>query len=230
MIAADSLLSSAGPIAIQPINHASLVLSFAGEVIYSDPVGPSARYAGLPRPTFVLITHAHGDHYEQPTLDALVTPTTRLVAPQVVYDALPEAMRARTSLLHNGQSADLGPFTVEALAMYNTTPDRQKYHVKTVGNGYVLTIGDRRLYIAGDTEDTPEMRALKAIDLAFLPMNLPYTMTGHQAASAARAFRPKIVYPFHYTKGPEPAVFAAELAGDTDIEVRLRDWYAEPAA
>ncbi|MEQ1899569.1 MAG: MBL fold metallo-hydrolase [Devosia sp.] len=198
--------------------------------MYSDPVGPLARYQGLQPPTIVLITHAHGDHYEQRTVDALATPTTRLVVPQVVYDGLPEAMRARASLLHNGQSADLGGFAVEALPMYNTTPDRQKYHVKSVGNGYVLTIADRRVYIAGDTEDIPEMRALKSIDLAFLPMNLPYTMTGQQAASAARAFRPKVVYPFHYTNGPEPADFRAELAGDKDIEVRLRDWYTDPVA
>lgn len=110
-----------------------------------------------------------------------------------------------------------------AVPAYNTTPDRLKYHPKGVGNGYVISFGDKKIYIAGDTEDIPEMRALTGIEVAFLPMNLPYTMTEEQAASAVEAFRPRIVYPYHY-KGSDPKKFAA-LVGDA-AQVRLLDWYA----
>ena len=127
----------------------------------------------------------------------------------------------------NGDSGTVNDIPVMAVAAYNTTPDRLKFHPKGVGNGYVLSFGDKKVYVAGDTEDTVEMRAQVAIDVTFLPMNLPYTMSGEQAASAVKTFKPKIVYPYHYAKdGPEPAKFAAALKGFPDVEVRQRGWYA----
>lgn len=116
---------------------------------------------------------------------------------------------------------------ITALPAENTTPEKLKFHPPGVGNGYVFRFGGKAIYVSGDTEDTAEMRALHNIDVAFLPMNQPYTMTGQQAADAVRAFRPKVVYPFHYQGGVENEVFATELAGEPGTEVRQRDWYAE---
>jgi L-ascorbate metabolism protein UlaG (beta-lactamase superfamily) len=157
------------------------------------------------------------------TLQALGAEEIGLTAPKIVVDGLPEPMKAKAKPIGNGETSEVAGLPLAAVAAYNTTPDRLKFHPKGVGNGYVLTIGDKRIYMAGDTEDIPEMRALTGIDVAFLPMNLPYTMTEEQAADAVRAFKPKVVYPYHY-KGSDPKKFAT-LVGDAS-EVRLVDWYA----
>jgi L-ascorbate metabolism protein UlaG (beta-lactamase superfamily) len=220
----DTVETSAGPVTLHPVNHASLVIGFGNEVLYVDPVGGGARYDGLPRPTAILLTHGHPDHFDVPTLEALGVASTGLTAPKVVIDALPEALKAKATLIGNGGTGTIAGVPLAAIAAYNTTPDRLKFHPKGVGNGYVLTFGDKKIYIAGDTEDIPEMRALTGIEVAFLPMNLPYTMTEAQAADAVKAFGPKIVYPYHY-KGSDPKKFAA-LVGSA-AEVRLVDWYAD---
>jgi L-ascorbate metabolism protein UlaG (beta-lactamase superfamily) len=230
MIKSDTLETAAGAITIQPVRHASLVLGFGTFTVYSDPVGGAALYDGLPRPDLVLLTHEHSDHFDVETLRAIMTPTTRIIGARVAIEQLPADLAARAEIIAHGQTRKVDGLTIAAIPAHNLTPERLKYHPKGNGNGYVLGFGGKSLYISGDTEDTEEMRSLTGIDVAFLPMNLPYTMTGQQAADAARAFRPRVVYPFHYINGEENQVFANELAGE-DIEVRLRDWYAaEPQA
>jgi L-ascorbate metabolism protein UlaG (beta-lactamase superfamily) len=147
-----------------------------------------------------------------------------LIAPPAVVERLPAELRPRATSLANGQSKDLLWLKVEAVPAYNLTPDRLQYHPKGQGNGYVLNVGGLRVYLSGDTEAIPEMLALKGIDVAFVCMNLPYTMDVEQAARAVRAFRPKILYPYHY-RGSDLGKFK-QLVGDKEgVEVRLRDWY-----
>lgn len=223
----DTLTTDGGDLIIQPVNHASLILSFQSDIIYFDPVGGGARYQAFNKPTAIVVTHAHADHFDVPTLQAIAPSAKVIIAPQIVIDGLPDDLKAKAKLMKNGDKGDINSLPVEAVPAYNTTPDRLKYHPKGVGNGYILTLGGARVYVAGDTEDTPEMRALKTIAIAFLPMNLPYTMTGEQAASACAAFKPLLVYPYHYGKGgQEPAKFAAALRGVDGVQVRQRDWYA----
>jgi L-ascorbate metabolism protein UlaG (beta-lactamase superfamily) len=215
----DILKTSAGDLVIHPIAHASIVLGYGPHVLYVDPAKHS--FAGMPPPTGFLITHAHPDHYDPENLLRLAGKAPIVTTAQVAAE-LPAALKGQASVLANGQSGTIDGLPVTAIAAYNMTPDRLQYHPKGVGNGYLLTFADKKVYIAGDTEDTPEMRALTGIDVAFLPMNLPFTMTVEQAAAAVKAFRPKVVYPYHY-KGTDPRKFA-DLVGDV-AEVRLRDWY-----
>ncbi|HTI68292.1 MAG TPA: MBL fold metallo-hydrolase [Caulobacteraceae bacterium] len=216
----DKIATSKGDLTIHPVNHASFVMSYGGKTIYNDPVGGAAAFAGLPRPDLILVTDIHGDHMDAPTLAALGN--APIVAPPAVRDALPAPLKARVQVLANGASGTFDGVPVQAVAAYNTTPDRLQFHAKGRGNGYVLTFGDKRVYIAGDTEETPEMDALKSIDVAFMPMNLPYTMTVEQAAHAVAAFKPKIVYPYH-SRGSDVPAFA-KLVG-TGADVRIRAWY-----
>lgn len=227
MIEPDTLATSAGDLAIQPIDHASLVLTLGKETVYVDPVGGPARYAGLPRPTAILVTHEHGDHFDAATLEALIGErSTPIVTASGVAAKLPERLRQQTTVLAYGDTGTLNGNPVLAVAAHNTSPDRLRYHPKGLGNGYVLTLGGRRIYISGDTEPTPQMLALEGIDVAFLPMNLPYTMVAEQAAEAVKTFKPSIVYPFHYARGSEPENFARLMQGFPGVEVRPRDWYA----
>lgn len=216
----DKIATARGDLTIHPVNHASFVMSWGGKTIYSDPVGGADKYAGLPRPDLILVTDIHGDHLDAPTLAALGN--APIVAPQAVKDALPDNLKGRVQVLANGASGTFATLPVTAVAAYNTTADRLQFHAKGRGNGYVVTFGDKRVYIAGDTEETPEMDALKAIDVAFIPMNLPYTMTPEAAATAVKAFKPKIVYPFH-SRGSDVNAFAAAVG--SAAEVRQRAWY-----
>ena len=218
----DTLPTSAGDVTIQPLNHATLVLIEGSHVVYVDPA--KVDFTGQPAPTAILITHEHGDHFDPDSLSK-VAGKARIVAPQSVADKIPSALRAQVTVMKNGESGTVDGLPVMAIPAYNTSADRQQYHPKDRDNGYVLSFGDKKIYIAGDTENTPEMAALTGIDVAFLPMNQPYTMTPEQAAEAVKAFRPKVVYPYHY-KGTDPQKFA-DLVGSV-AEVRLRDWYATP--
>ena len=173
----------------------------------------------------VIITHAHGDHFDAESL-AAIAGSAPLVVTEEVMGKLPEALKAQATMLKNGDSGTIDGIPVTAVPAYNITPDRLDKHPQGVGNGYVLSFGDKRVYVAGDTEDTPEMRALTGIDVAFLPMNLPYTMDVEQAADAVKAFKPKIVYPYHY-RSSDIEKFK-ELVGAA-AEVRLVDWYANAA-
>ena len=219
-----TLTTSAGDLVIHPVAHASLALISGAHVLYLDPA--KEDFSGLPAPTAILFTHAHGDHFDADALGKMAG-SAKIVVTEEVFGKLPEALKAQAIVMKNADKGDVDGIPVAAVPAYNTTADRLKYHPKGVGNGYVLSFGDKQVYVAGDTEDTPEMRALTGIDVAFLPMNLPYTMTVEQAADAVKSFRPGIVYPYH-SRGSDTQTFK-DLVGDA-AEVRLVDWYANAAA
>lgn len=221
----DTYKTDKGEIVIHPIGHASFVMTTPNLVIYNDPVGGKALYEGQPAAQLILITHEHQDHFEPDTLKALVGADTKLVVNPSVMEKLPDDLKAKATAIKNGESTTVGDVKIDAVPAYNTTEDRKKYHPQGRDNGYVLTIDGKRVYIAGDTEDTPEMRAQKDIMVAFVPMNLPYTMTEDQAASAVAEFKPQFVYPYHY-KGSDPKKFEAKLAEtDKDTKVVMGKWY-----
>jgi L-ascorbate metabolism protein UlaG (beta-lactamase superfamily) len=222
----DSYSTSAGDIVVYPVDHASFVMTTPGFTVYADPVGGPDRYDGLPPAGLILITHEHSDHFDVPTLTALVGEGTRLLTNPAVHGMLPAELQERATAIANGETTTANEIAIDAIPAYNTTPDRLQYHPQGRDNGYVLSIGDTRVYIAGDTEDIPEMRALSGIGIAFLPMNLPYTMTVAQAADAVAAFVPGRVYPYHYGDSDldEFARLVAESGAAT--EVVRRDWYA----
>jgi L-ascorbate metabolism protein UlaG (beta-lactamase superfamily) len=212
--------TSSGPVKITPIYHASLLIEASGKAIYLDPAKPG-NFAGLPPADLILVTDIHGDHMDPSAISALSKPGTEILAPPAVVTTVTAA-----SPITNGQTKAWNGWTIEALPMYNLKrgPEPGKlYHDKGRGNGYVMTYGGTRFYFSGDTEGISEMRALKNIDVAFVCMNLPYTMPPEEAADAVKAFHPKTVIPYHY-RGSDISVFEKALAG-TGIEVRTLDWY-----
>ncbi|HEY8576406.1 MAG TPA: MBL fold metallo-hydrolase [Devosia sp.] len=217
----DKVPTDDGDIVIHPVDHASLLLGFGNEVIYVDPVGGAALYERLPAPTAILITHGHGDHFDLPTLEAIAG-SAPILTSQEVFDKLPEALKANASAIANGEETSLNGIAVRAIAAHNITEDRMQYHPVGVGNGYLLTLGGKVVYVAGDTEPTEDMLGLTAVEVAFLPMNLPYTMTPEQAVEAINVFKPRIVYPYHYGDS-DLSVLETEVGPDS--EVRLRNWY-----
>lgn len=222
----DRYATDKGELVVYPVAHASLVLAVPGLVIYADPVGGADAYSGLPPADLILVTHEHGDHFHPDTLKAIAGEQARLITNPAVLEKLPEELKARASALANGDTTSVGDLKIDAVPAYNTTEDRKKYHPQGRDNGYVLSIDGRRIYIAGDTEDIPEMRALKDIHIAFLPMNLPYTMDIDQAASAVAEFKPANVYPYHY-KGSDVEAFAAKVKeAAPDTKVILAKWYS----
>lgn len=224
--AGDAYPTDAGELAVHPIEHASLVLAAPGAVIYADPVGAASAYAHLPPPDLILVTHEHGDHYNAETLAALAGPNTHIITNPAVLAMLPGDLADRAQALANGESASHGDIGIDAIPAYNTTADRLNFHPQGRDNGYVLSIGGRRVYIAGDTEDIPEMRALESIFLAFVPMNLPFTMDVDQAASGVAAFAPDYVYPYHYGESDIDRFEALMAESGAATEVVRRNWYA----
>ena len=218
----DTLPAKEGPVTVHPVQHASLVLSWNGKTVVVDPVGGAALYAAFPKPDVILLTDIHADHFNKETLAVLAGPATRLGAPAAVVELLSADLAGRTTTLALGTTNLVGGLSVETIAAYNTTQDRVRFHARGRGNGYVLTLGGARIYVSGDTEDVPEMLALKDIAAAFVCMNLPYTMTPAQAARSVKAFRPAVVYPYH-SRGSDLEEFKRLVAGDS--EVRLRNWY-----
>ena len=228
---ADHFTTSEGELTIQPVLHGTLMIQFNEKTIYVDPYGGEQAFKGLDKPDLILITDIHGDHLDEKTLDALNAEGTTIIAPQAVKDMMSEKYKKSTSVVNNGDKhEDLG-ILIEAIPMYNLPEAPDAKHVKGRGNGYILTLGEKRVYISGDTEDIPEMRGLSGIDIAFVCMNLPYTMDINQAASAVLEFEPAIVYPYHYRGRPNMSDTAAFKAlvdkGSKGIEVRLRNWYPE---
>jgi L-ascorbate metabolism protein UlaG (beta-lactamase superfamily) len=232
-LSGDRIATDNGALVIHPVNHATFVMQWNGKTVYVDPVGGGKPFADLPRPDLVLVTHMHFDHFDPKTLEAIAPaggkPT--IIAPATVAEKIPEALRDRivVRILTNGEKAEVLGVEIQAVPAYNTTPGKEKFHPKGRDNGYVLYLGGKRVYIAGDTEDIPEMRALKHIDVAFLPMNLPYTMSVEKAADAIRQFKPKIVYPYHFrSQDGTKADFEElkKLVGD-GVEIRVREWYPE---
>jgi L-ascorbate metabolism protein UlaG (beta-lactamase superfamily) len=212
--------TSADPVKVTPLYHASMLIEAAGKNIYIDPAKP-ANFSGLPKADLILITDIHGDHMDPEAIAAIRKSGTQIFAPSAVVATVTTA-----AAISNGETKSWAGWSIEAIPMYNLKrgPEPGKlYHDKGRGNGYVLTYGGKRFYISGDTEGIPEMRALKNIDVAFVCMNLPYTMPPDEAADAVKAFHPKIVIPYHF-HGSDLKVFEDALKG-TGIEVRLLDWY-----
>jgi L-ascorbate metabolism protein UlaG (beta-lactamase superfamily) len=222
---ADTIPTEKGRISIYPIQHATLALKWDAKLILVDPVGGPKAFEQLGKPDLILLTDIHGDHLSKETLAAVASPGTRLAAPPAVLEQLPADLRARTTAMTNGAAQEVSGIRIEAIPAYNLTPERQKFHSKGRGNGYVLNLAEKRIYISGDTEAVPEILALKNIDVAFVCMNLPYTMDVEQAALAVKAFKPKIVYPYH-SRGSDLDKFKQLVSAEPRIEVRLRDWYA----
>ena len=223
---ADVEKGRGGDVKITPINHATLLLEAGGKVILVDPTGgqggATADYSEAPKPDLILITDIHGDHMDRATIDKVKKPSTIVVAPAAVAKTITEAQ-----VINNGETKTIGGVPIEAVPMYNMVRGPQPgafYHDKGRGNGYILTLAGKRIYISGDTEAVPEMKALKNIDIAFVCMNLPYTMTAAEAAAAVKAFRPKVVYPYH-SRGTNVEEFASALKDTQGVEVRIRNWY-----
>ena len=215
----DVIKTSAGDLEITFIGHGSLMFKFGGKVIHVDPFSKLADYAKLPKADLVFLTHEHQDHFDQVALQNITTMKTVVVLTEKCAEKLPGG-----TIMKNGDVRKVEGIKVEAVPAYNLVHKRdngQPYHLKGAGNGYVLTFADKRVYIAGDTENVPEMSHLKRIDIAFLPMNLPYTMTPEMVAAAARSFKPKILYPYHYGE-TDTARIVALLKENRDIEVRIR--------
>lgn len=221
----DNIQTGNGTITVQPIQHGTLVLSWNGTTVYADPTGGAGTYEEIDAPDLILITDIHGDHLNLETLNALDTERSQLVVPQAVADRLPATYDDRTTVIGNGESTEQMGISIRAIPMYNLPETGDSRHPKGRGNGYVLTMGGKNIYLSGDTEGIPEMRSLENIDVAFVCMNLPYTMDVEQAVDSVMDFKPAIVYPYHY-RGQDTERFKELVhAGDEGIEVRLRDWY-----
>jgi len=216
---ADIINTSAGDLKIIFIGHGTLMFTFGGKVIHIDPFGQAGDYNKLPKADIILITHEHSDHLDIKAVEKIRKSKTVVVASENVARQMKGAI-----VMRNGDVKTVGGLHIEAVPAYNIVHMRSPgtpFHPRGVGNGYVVAFGDKRVYVAGDTENVPEMKQLKAIDVAFLPMNLPYTMTPEMVADAAKAFRPKILYPYHYGD-TDPKSLKVLLKDHSDIEVRIR--------
>ena len=212
--------TSSGEVRITPLNHASTLIEAGGKFIYLDPAKP-VDFSGKPKADLILITDIHGDHMDPDSIKAISKTGTEILAPPAVVQTVTTGKP-----IANGESKTWQGWTVEAIPAYNLKrgPEPGKlFHDKGRGNGYVLSYGGKRFYFSGDTEGVPEMRALRNIDVAFVCMNLPYTMPPEEAAEAVKAFHPKVVIPYHF-RGSDLKVFQKGLEG-SGIEVRVLDWY-----
>lgn len=215
----DTIATSSGNLEITFIGHASLMFRFNGKIIDVDPVNSETDYSKMPDADLILVTHEHGDHFDPKAIAELTKSDTRVVLTKVCAQTLPGK-----TVMQNGDVKTIEGIKIEAVPAYNIVhkrPNGQPYHPKGRGNGYVLTFGNKRVYVAGDTENIPEMKNLGKIDIAFLPMNLPYTMTPEMVADAARMIKPKILYPYHYGNTNTDKIVQL-LKNDKDIEVRIR--------
>ena len=227
----DEIDTKGGKLTIQPVLHGTVVFQWNSKTIYVDPYGGEAAFKGIAAPDLILITDIHGDHMDLKTLDAIETSRATLVSPLAVAEKLPDHLKANLVVLGNDQSTTQFGIKITAIPMYNLPESPDSRHTKGRGNGYVLTMGGKRVYLSGDTSDIPEMRELKKIDVAFVCMNLPYTMDIKQAASAVLDFNPKIVYPYHYRgQGGLSDIEAFKrlvAEGNNSIDVRLKNWYPQ---
>jgi len=215
----EPIPTSAGDLEISFIGHGTLMFTFDGKVIHVDPWSKLADYAGMPKGDLILVTHEHRDHLDLKALEQIRNEKSVVVAPEACAGRIHDAV-----VMKNGDIKKIEGFQIEAVPAYNLVHMRSEgvpFHPKGMGNGYVITFGDKKVYVAGDTENTPEMKSLKGIDVAFLPMNLPYTMTPEMVADAAKAFKPKILYPYHYGD-TDPARLVELLKDQPEIEVRIR--------
>ena len=215
----DTIQTTDGNLEITFIGHGTLMMKFKGKIIHIDPWSRLTDYGKLPKADLILVTHQHGDHLDMKAIEQIRSSKTVLILTQKCADEVHEG-----TVMKNGDVKSEFGISIEAVPAYNLVhkrPDGSPFHPKGEGNGYILTFGKTRVYIAGDTENTPEMKALKDIDITFLPMNLPYTMTPEMVADAAKSFRPKILYPYHYGE-TDPNLLAGLLKTEKGIEVRIR--------
>ena len=220
----DRIQTDEGDLVIHPVLHGTVIFEWNGNTVYVDPWGQANLYEEKPAPDVILITHPHGDHLSPETLASLNTENTAFYVPQSAADEMPEEYLEQTTVIANGETMEYESITIRAIPMYNL-PEEGARHAKGWGNGYVLTMGGKEVYISGDTEGIPEMRNLEGIDVAFVCMNLPYTMDINQASDAVLDFEPAIVYPYHH-RGQDIQEFKALVdAGEKNIEVRLKNWY-----
>jgi L-ascorbate metabolism protein UlaG (beta-lactamase superfamily) len=227
-MAADTIPATGGSIVLTPMGHAHVQVEYAGKVIQIDPTGASNLATAKPA-DIVIVTDVHGDHMDPPSIDKVKKASTVYVAPKALEGKFP----GKTEIIANGETKTVDGISITAVPMYNLTRGPaagQLFHDKGRGNGIILTLGGKRIYFAGDTECIPEMKALKNIDVAFVPMNLPYTMTPQEAADCVKAFKPKIVYPYHYrgmgaTPEQNQQAFVAAMKGTAGIEVRTPNFY-----
>ena len=224
---ADSYKTEMGDLTIYPINHGTVAFTFDDKTIFVDPYGGAEKFEFFKAPDIILITDIHGDHLNQQTLDQLDISNTTFIVPQAVADRLEGVEKSQILVLNNGETTDEVGFQVTAIPMYNLPDNENSRHRKGRGNGYVINFGGKHVYLSGDTEDIPEMRALENIDIAFVCMNLPYTMDIYQAASAVLEFKPAILYPYHH-RGQDINRFKEIVTeADSGINVVLKQWYSK---
>jgi L-ascorbate metabolism protein UlaG (beta-lactamase superfamily) len=216
----DIIKTSAGDLKITFVGHGTLMFTFGGKVIHVDPFSALADYHIFPRADLILVTHEHRDHLDLKALNTVRTDKTVVVLTETCAKQVQGGI-----VMTNGDVKTIEGLRIEAVPAYNIVHKRdtgESFHPKGIGNGYIITFGDKRVYVAGDTENVPEMKGLKNIDIAFLPMNLPYTMTPEMVADAAKAFKPKILYPYHFGETDTSKVVNL-LKGTPEIEVRIRN-------
>jgi L-ascorbate metabolism protein UlaG (beta-lactamase superfamily) len=215
----DTFKTETGDLKITFIGHGTLMLSLGEKIIHVDPVSRYTDYSKMPKADLILVTHEHGDHLDEKVINILKKENAELVLTKVCAEQVKGGV-----VMKNGDEKTIQGFKIEAVPAYNIVHMRgsgQPFHPKGNGNGYVINMGKKRVYVAGDTENVPEMKKLKNIDIAFLPMNLPYTMTPEMVADAAKAFKPKVLYPYHYGD-TDPKIVVNLLKDSKDIEVRIR--------
>ena len=215
----DIITTTSGDLKITFIGHGTLLFTFSEKIIHVDPYGRLADYSTLPKADIILITHEHGDHFDLKVIKMLRTEKTSLVLTKSCTKDISGGI-----VLKNGDVQTVQGLKIEAVLAYNIVHKRdneEPFHPQGIGNGYIITFGDKRVYVAGDTENIPEMKELGEIDIAFLPMNLPYTMTPEMVADAARMIKPQILYPYHYGN-TDTSKLVELLKDDKDIEVRIR--------
>jgi L-ascorbate metabolism protein UlaG (beta-lactamase superfamily) len=215
----DIIKTSAGDLEITFIGHGTLMFTFNGIVIHVDPYNKLADYSTLPKADIILITHHHGDHFDPEAIKKIRKENTTVILTELCAEKFEGG-----TIMKNGDVKTIGEIQIEAVPAYNLVHMRESgepFHIKGTCNGYVITFGEKRVYVAGDTENTPEMKALEDIDIAFLPMNLPYTMTPEMVADAAKAFKPKILYPYHFGE-TDVSKIVDLMKDEKEIEVRVR--------
>ena len=216
----DVIKTSQGELKVTFIGHGTLMFTFNEKVIHVDPVSREADYTTLPKADLILVTHEHGDHLDPNVIQLLRTEDTKVVLTKTCAEKISDGI-----VMKNGDVKTVLGLKIHAVPAYNIVHKRSSgdpYHPKGRGNGYVIDFADKRVYIAGDTENIPEMQRLEKIDVAFLPMNLPYTMSPEMTADAAKSFRPKILYPYHFGN-TDTSKIVDLLSSEEGIEVRIRD-------
>lgn len=222
----DVFAAEEGNLTVYPVNHGSVVFTFNGKTVFVDPYGGAKLFTRFGTPDIIFITDIHRDHHDTVTLKGLDTENTTFIVPEAVAERMRDSSGKKIVVMANGESEEVMGLAVSAIPMYNMPGDESVRHPKGRGNGYIIEFGGRKVYISGDTEDIPEMRALTDIDIAFVCMNLPFTMDIYQASSAVIEFRPAVVYPYHH-RGQDIEEFKEIVdAAGVDVEVRLKDWYS----